>query len=573
MFFVLLGRLPLIEPDEGRNAEVAREMLAGGDWLVPHYDGFAYLDKPPVLFWADAVDFEVLGTSELAARLPSALAALGVVFITWLLALQMFDKKAAIYSGIVFAVAPLAVVFSRYVIFDMPLTLFVTGALACYWAGGQSKVNRRGWALAFFALMGIATLTKGPVGFLIPLLVIVVYCALRRRLSDLSGLPWGLGALIFSVIVLPWFIAVSVRYPDFPRYALLRESVERFLTPEAHRSGNLFYYIPVFLAGFFPWSFFLIFAAVGKLRKWETLAEEKSAPAIFLITWAVVVFVFFSFSHSKLPGYFLPALVPLSILMGTLWGRSEAGLMEKVPDWMTAGLAMMILMGLVLLSSPEWTRFASFHVRLSKKLPPDVLALLVPSLVYSGVILIALGVIGRNLLSRVKRKSPAWAAFALVGLSFPLILLRSAKPLGLYANHNSSRKLARTILNSPERNLPIYGYYYFRTGLPFYLKRPVGLVTSGADELTSNFVVARWPHVHAHVSERIFPGLAGVHGWPDSEPVLVRYKGWRAQSGPWPVLVLVQNNQVSDFAANSGKLDPLWTEWGYSVWKYAPRGH
>jgi Dolichyl-phosphate-mannose-protein mannosyltransferase len=572
MFFVMLGRLPLVEPDEGRNAEVAREMLAGGDWLIPRYDGFPYLDKPPVLFWLEAVSFRVFGVSEFAARFPSAAAALMTVLLTWFLACQMFDGKSGIDAGVVFAVAPLAVIFSRFVIFDMPLTLFETAALICFWQGETSSGRRRAYGVAFFALMGIATLVKGPVGFLIPLLVVTVYSLLRRRLRSLSGLPWGWGLLVFCAIVLPWFIAVSLRYPSFPRYALLEESLRRFLTPQAHRSGSLLYYIPVYLAGFLPWSFFLLFAAFGKLKKWRRLWDKDSSPLLFLIVWAGVVFVFFSFSHSKLPGYFLPALVPLSILMGAVWSRSESGLGMKVPDWMTAGFAALIFIGLLLLVAPVWMNSASLHSRLSRKLPAEVLAYARPSMIYSGIILMALGVLARDLLGRVGQRAPAWLAFALLSLAFPLLLLRCAEPLGFYAAHNSSRRLARTILSSPQKDLPVYGYYYFRTSLPFYLERPVGLVTTGAGELTSNFVASRWPNLHNKATAQLFPRLANTGCWPGGGPIVVREREWLGGPGPWPVLVMLRNDHVSGLVSNAKRLDPLWSGWKFSVWQFSPRG-
>ncbi len=572
MFFVWLGRLPLLEPDEGRNAEVAREMLAAGEWLVPHYDGFAYLDKPPVLFWSEAASFKIFGLSEFAARFPSALAALATLFLAWFLAFRMFGDKAGLYAGIVFAVSPLVVIFSRVVIFDMPLTFCVTAALLCFWLGETTAGRRRIFGLLFFAFMGVATLVKGPVGFLLPLLVILVYSALRRRLRDLKWLPWGWGSLVFCAVVLPWFIAVCLRHPDFPRYALLEESVQRFLTPEAHRSGSVFYYIPVYLAGFLPWSFFLLFAALSKIKKWRALGEQRFAPILFLLVWAGVIFVFFSVSHSKLAGYFLPALVPLSILMGFFWGKAESAWKADIPDWVTAGFAALIGIGLLFLVAPQWLHFHSVRLRLERKLSPGLLELLAPTAIYCGVIVAALGVLGRNLLGRKRRRAPAWLPFVLAGLVFPLMLIRSGKPLSLYAAHDSSRLLAHSILASPQKNWPIYGYYYFRTGLPFYLRKPVGLVSSGASELTSNYIISRWPKIPEQTTVRMFPGLAGSGGWPGGKPVVVKGRPWLDAPGPWPVLVLVRNDQVPNLAKQASKLVPLWSGWDYSVWGFWPRG-
>jgi len=566
MFFVAIGRLALIEPDEGRNAEVAREMLAKGDWITPHFDNFSYLDKPPVFFWAVATSFKIGGLSEASARFPSALAALLTVFLAWFLARRMFENSTGLYAGIVLATSPLVVVFAREVIFDMTLTLFVTGAMVCYWLRETGDEHRKLLDVLFFAAMGVATLTKGPVGFLLPLLSICAYQALRRKLSRLKDLNWILGLATFFAVTLPWFIAVSVRHPDFPGYAFWQESLERFATGHSHRAGPIYYYLIIYLAGFLPWGFFLLYAGLHRINRWKELRQDSQAPTLFLLSWVGVIFVFFSISQSKLPGYFLPAMVPLSILMAKVWTGQKPVQEGRNPDWLTGGFATLIVLGVIIAAVPHFQHFLFPHGRLQKKMPHEVLALLGPTMLYTGIILAALGIIGRNLCSRAKKRKPAVIMFAVAACCFPLMLVRWFHPLELFASAKSSRALAQTILDSPEKNLPIYGYYYFRTGLPFYLRRPVGLISSTADELTSNYIVTQWPRIQqearaGQLPQRLAPAAT------DGMPLVMEEKEWLAKRRSTPMLVMVRNNEVKGLANSVRTMEPMWTGWHYSVWE------
>lgn len=566
MFFAGIGRLALIEPDEGRNAEVAREMLAKSDWITPHFNNFSYLDKPPVFFWAVASSFKLGGLSEASARFPSALAALLTVFLAWFLARRMFENTTGLYAGIVVATAPLVVLFARDVIFDMTLTFFDTGAMVCYWLRETGPERRKLLDALFFAAMGLATLTKGPVGFLLPLLSICVYQALRRKLSRLKDLNWLLGLATFFAVTLPWFVAVSLRHPDFPGYAFWQESLERFATGHSHRAGPVYYYLIIYLAGFLPWSFFLLYAGFHRISEWRELRREQNAPVLFLLSWAGLIFVFFSISQSKLPGYLLPAMIPLGILMARVWTSQGPVKEGRNPDWLTGGFATLIALGIVIAAFPHFQHFFFPHARLQRKMPHNALALLGPTMLYTGVILAALGIIGRNLCARSKQKNPTAVIFAVVACCFPLMLVRWFHPLQLFASAKSSRALAQTILDSPQKDLPIYGYYYFRTGLPFYLRRPVGLISSTADELTSNYIVTHWPQIQQEARAGRLPQRLAPEA-TDGMPLVMEENEWLAKRRSTPVLVLVRNDQVKELNDSVPIMEPMWTGWQYSVWE------
>ncbi len=282
LFFGGLGRLPLLEPDEGRNAEVGREMLVSGDWITPHFNGFVYLDKPAVYFWMVAASLRTFGVSEGAARLPSALMGVATLLLVWFLARRMFGDAAGLRAGIVFAACPLALALAREVIFDMTLTFFVTVAMVAFWLAEENNFLAPRLDALMFAAMGVAVITKGFVGILIPLIAILIYEAARGRWREWLRLRWGWGLLVFLALTLPWFIAVSTRNPDFPRYAFWNESLKRFSSGAAHRGGGILYYFPVYLGGFFPWSMFLLLAGWNRLRKWRELKQEAARPILFL---------------------------------------------------------------------------------------------------------------------------------------------------------------------------------------------------------------------------------------------------------------------------------------------------
>jgi 4-amino-4-deoxy-L-arabinose transferase-like glycosyltransferase len=583
LFLAGLGSLPLLEPDEGRNAEVAREMLASGDWLTPHFNTFTYLDKPPVHFWLVATAFKLCGIREWAARAPSVLMALATLLLVWFLARRMFGDSAGLRAGLVLATCPLVMAFSRLVIFDMTLLFFLTLAMASFWLAEAADFRALGLEALMFAAMGVATITKGPVGFLLPLLSILAYQAVRGRLGELKRLRWGLGLGVFLAVVLPWFIAVSVRHPDFPRYALWQESLRRFATGELHRKGGLLYYLPVYFAGFFPWSLFLVFAGWNRLKRWRELKQEANRSAVFLLIWAVVVFLFFTISQSKLPGYFLPAVVPLSILLAQTWEEVKAIITGRSPDWLTAGFAALLGLGLlVALASQPWVLTATKR-HLARTLHPTLMALVRPSILYTGLILIALAIIGRNLAARARGTTLSLATFTLLALTVPMLAVRWRLPIRIYAETHSSRQLAETLLASPEKDLPLYGYYYFRTSLPFYLRRPVGLVSADGGEMTSHYVVAHWPELRRRQALATATPSAAESRMPQrgleragpGEQLLPDFSELRplAQSSPQPLLILVRNTHVGQLAKVVGRIEPLWNEWEYSIWKVPAGKH
>lgn len=304
IFFYRLGVPGLMDPDEGRYAEIAREFFVWRDWGIPHLNLLPYLEKPPLVYWLTALSFKVCGFTELAARLPSAVSALGGVFLAYGLGRALWGPGPGVLGALVLASAAGYVALGRILTLDMTFALYLNLGIGLGYLA-LSRGQNRLWPWAYLAL-ALAVLTKGPVALVLAGLVWVIWVMVNRR----SGRPliqircWAL----LAVITLPWFVYVQWRYPEFFRFFILEQHLGRFLTPAIHPEP-LWYYVPVLLGLLLPWTWLL---------PWTLAAEGRwrDPDYRFLVIWAAVIVVFFSLSRGKLAPYILPALLPLALLVG-----------------------------------------------------------------------------------------------------------------------------------------------------------------------------------------------------------------------------------------------------------------
>ncbi|HEU4565106.1 MAG TPA: glycosyltransferase family 39 protein [Gemmatimonadaceae bacterium] len=495
-----LGALPLLQPDEGRNAEVAREMHATGAWLIPTYDGLPYLDKPAFYFRAVALSFALFGESEGAARLPSAIFALALLALLWAFCRREYDARTAALAVLVVGTTPLYIAFSRIVIFDMALALFVCGAVfAAYLAEERGGAWRARWYLAGAACAGVATLIKGPVGFIVPALVAIAFLRVDGRRGAGRRLLAPRNLLLWLAIVLPWFAGVTLLHRDFAYYGLVRESLDRYTTPAFHRTAPAWYYIPVIAAVFFPWSAFLPESLVAG---WRARARLARADRLFA-TWAVVVVVFFSISQSKLPGYVLTAVIALGVLVARLLARALAAPASRAAAIVLRGALALGVVSAVLAAALGWELRAPgalgrlFHIRHGET--AALIAALGP-LLWALVAVIALVVLAR----RRRDVRLAAAAFVILPLSLPTLAFPG---MARYAEARSARALAGR-LDALPGNAELACLECFPNGLSFYLKRPIVVISHDGSEMTSNYIVfalsraRRWPDVVVPAPER-----------------------------------------------------------------------
>ena len=322
LYFFLLGRHPLANPDEGRYAEIPREMIASGDYVTPRLNGVNYFEKPPLMYWAVAGCLRVFGFNEWAVRIMPALSGLGGVLLTYAAARRLHGRTAGLAAAVVLGTALLFFALSRLLILDMAVSMLMCATLFCFILGvrEQNAAWRRWLFYGLYASAALATLTKGLIGFLVTGAVMFLWLLIFNQWKRLRPLHLPTGILLFLAIAAPWHFLAAQRNETWAQFYFIHEHWERFTTTAHSRYEPWWYFIPIVLLGLFPWIGFLW----GALREALTggwARRRENADAWFLVTWAVFVFLFFSKSQSKLIPYILPVFPPLAVIIGAWLAR------------------------------------------------------------------------------------------------------------------------------------------------------------------------------------------------------------------------------------------------------------
>ncbi len=322
-WFAALSARPLFNPDEGRYAEIPREMLAGSGWIVPHLDGVPYVEKPPLTYWMTALALRTFGLNAFAARLYSTLCGIGTLLLVGFTAGRLWNTATGWRAAALLGGMALTVILAQLLTLDMSLTFYLTLSLAAFLAAqharaaGTPEAARRAdrWMLAAWAAVALGVLTKGVVALAIPGATLVLYSAVARDLALWRRLALVRGLALFAVLVLPWHLLAARRLDDFLGFYFVHEHLARYLTPSADREEARWFFLAVFALGTAPWS-------IGALRS-LALDWRRGAPrgefnaARFLWLWMAFVILFFSLSDSKLIPYVLPAFPPLALLLAS----------------------------------------------------------------------------------------------------------------------------------------------------------------------------------------------------------------------------------------------------------------
>jgi 4-amino-4-deoxy-L-arabinose transferase-like glycosyltransferase len=350
----------LFEPDEGRYAQIPREMLARGDWLVPMLQGEPYLDKPPLFYWLVMLTYQVFGPVAWAARLVPALAVQATVIVSYLLGRRQIGERAAYWGSLLMCLVPGLVTMGRLLVLDGLLTLWVTlGLLAVFQATAGPTFSRRSWLVASIAL-GLGVLTKGPVAVVLVLVPLVVHRWLMRPAPRIAWRNWALFAFVIAAISLPWYVAMSIAEPEFASYFLWKHNFQRFLQPFDHERP-VWFFGPVLLIGMAP-ATLLLPSLVRYLLADRPGVETRRSPVMgyYLLASLICVF-FFSLSGSKLPTYILPAFPPLCLALGAF--LTHSGWADH--RWLRPGLVVWACVMLVghgwLMSAYAWDKSPMNH--------------------------------------------------------------------------------------------------------------------------------------------------------------------------------------------------------------------
>jgi 4-amino-4-deoxy-L-arabinose transferase-like glycosyltransferase len=468
-----LGGYPLYDADEGRNGEVGREMAMTRDYVMPHYDGLPYLDKPVIYFAAEAAAMEVLGPTETAARLPALLFTLATAALLGWFARRLWGSEAAWVAAVTFLSMPLALAFSRTVIFDSALSFFIVAAIIAFWFAIEER--SRGATIVAWAAIAFGVLTKGPVAIAVPLLIAIPYAIKRKNGRALCSIA---ALIVFVLVIAPWVWAISRAIPDFLHYVLVTETRERLLTKALKRTGPPWYFIPYLIGGAMPWSI-VVLASWGELRR-----RWRENDTLYLLLWILVPFLFFSLSQSKRPQYILPLLPGLALLVARLTVADRSALPIRgqgdtmpAPRWrwgIRTTAIVVAIFGILLLAAPPFV-----HQR------DAIVTAAIPTAITIGVCAIvaaAIALLARN-------REIAVAALSLPVIALPLVANPVLSALG---ERRSEQALVAKILPYMTPKTEIIGLEAYTGSMSFYLLRPIIVTSPDAEELTSNYLTRHY---------------------------------------------------------------------------------
>ena len=455
-----LGRPALWEPDEGRYAEIAREMVVSGDYATPRDDFELYFEKPPLVYWAEAAAIRVFGVNEFAVRFPAAIFSVGQVVVTAALAEVMLDASAGFFAALVLALSPLFFGFARFATLDPALSFFLTVALGAFYLAARddsfSRPSARKWMLISAAMLALGTLAKGPIALLLGGAIALAWLVIERRFRQIAQMPLVWCALIYAAIVVPWFVLAEARNPGFMRFFLIHEHLERYVTSSEHGWGPWFF-IPIVIGGMWPWIFFVPLGW-SAMRAGDALPApapaqfDRSATARFLGIWFVVIFVFFSIPRSKLGSYILPALPPLAIVAG--YGLAYMRTLEALSR---RRLLAVIAIANFALAAILFVFFKLVLAPINPELGLD--GLLIAGILVSGAI--AMYALGRSA-SRVPYALGAIALAMLATVPLAARVREDASSISTY------RDLAMAVRPYLAGNCTLASYRHYVQSLPFY---------------------------------------------------------------------------------------------------------
>jgi 4-amino-4-deoxy-L-arabinose transferase-like glycosyltransferase len=451
-FWWRLGYLGLIDPDEPFYAQTTREMLQAHDWVTPRIFGQPQFEKPILIYWLSMGSFRLFGPSEFAARVPAALFATILVFMTWAFASRQLGGREGLLSAVVLATAVEFIISARMMLTDMVFAAFVCGSAFSLWFAAREERLRDRWFLAACGLCGLAVLTKGPLGLLLPLFALAALLLQRARPLPARPASIALGLAVFTLIAVPWYAIMLRMYGSqyFDSF-FLHENVGRFLHAEHPGNNRPYYYLAVLVGGSIPWM-----PVLAVLVRRARNAGFWSGLPRYLAAWGLLCLVFFTLAASKLPSYVLFLLVPLSILIGhALAALLAEGARDRAETWAMGALALV--------------QAAAF--------------LIAPRLTPYSVLAWPLGLVGGCLaiafLLQTWRASVPWVAVS--ALAAPVLVVACLGWAGPTLDDIlSTRTLARGIAGEVRVSEPVMASPILARGVFYYSHHPVTVLSGKA---------------------------------------------------------------------------------------------
>ncbi len=464
LWLYVLGARTLVPTDEGRYAEIGREMVVTGDWITIRLNGIKYFEKPPLQSWMNAATFELFGLGDWQARLWTGLCGLLGIGIVAFTGRTLFGARVGVNAALVLGSTILWGGLGHINTLDMGLSAMMALALCGLLLAqrdGASAIEQRNGMLLCWIGMALAVMSKGLIGVVLPSGVLALYVLIARDWVVLKRLHILAGVLLFFAITTPWFLLVSLRNPEFAQFFFIHEHFDRFLSKVHHRAGPIYYFVPILLLGAIPWLGLLGHSLAQAARRQPT----RFQPKLLLLIWTLFIFVFFSVSSSKLPSYILPIFPALALMIGCTLQQVSA----RVLRINAAILILLGVAGLALLHRVTDLSHVAFDLPLYTAYLPWIGAAA------------AIATSGGIAAYAMARRSPQHAIVVTAVSGFLLLqaLMLGHDPLGRYA---AGIDYVAAINTEMTPGTHLYSVNHYEQALPFYLRRTSTLVGQ-ADEM------------------------------------------------------------------------------------------
>jgi 4-amino-4-deoxy-L-arabinose transferase-like glycosyltransferase len=462
-YAIWIGSYALFTPDEGRYSEVAREMVVSGDYITPRLNGVAFLDKPALYYWLQASAIHLFGLKEWALRFwPAVFGILGCL-VTYAAGHSLFNRRTALIAATMLATSPLYYGAAHYANLDLEVAVLISNSLLFFLLGVHHSKTRWRTPLLLMAYIfaALAFLTKGLIGLVFPAAIIGAWIFILNRWQLLTKIHLFSGLIIFFMLAAPWYYLVQKANPEFLHFFFVTQQVSRFLTKASFNSQAApWFYVPVVLAGFMPWSLFIIQSIVYHLKRvWQH--RHTYQYELFLLLWFILIFLFFSIPKSKTVGYILPIFPALALLtsryLDTLWDMARSKAMTHA---MNIFISLAIIIAIICFAIP--------HVQIIRLNPNSTLYLNLIAFLFllsSGLTIVFL------------KKMNASQFFTLLTLTVCLFLLILAASSHII-NSKTIKPLATQLKYHIKPDDEVVTYYKYYQDLPIYLERRITIVAN-----------------------------------------------------------------------------------------------
>ncbi len=455
-----LGSIPLGVPDEARYAEIPREMIALHDYITPHLNNIKYFEKPVLFYWLQAGAIKLFGLSEGAIRLTNALFGLFGCLMVYSAGRLLFDRRTGWLASLILATSVLYFGMAHIVTLDMTFSVLLSTSLLSFLIASQASTGKRWFCYSGYIFAALATLTKGLAGIIFPGFIIFVWLLLLNqwRLLKVFNLPTGI--IIFLIIALPWHILVQLQNPEFFHFYFIEQHFLRYLTHDAGRYQPIWFFIPVLIGGFLPWITLLPQALRHHWPRKDLKINQRQIYS-FLLLWPALIFIFFSFSDSKLVTYLLPIFPALALLTGHY--IADAWQTQSTTRGLKYGfIAMPVLIGLLGMGGIIAIKTIVFTLNAAQ---------LLPYLIEVGVIWTGGAALGGSLICNKHFKQGFSCVAGSTALAL-IILLSQHNMINLGSIKPLAQKLKPYL--TADTSIACYQNYY--QDLPYYLERRIMIV-------------------------------------------------------------------------------------------------